>query len=154
MDCLSQLAAYAAVGMLLLLSLLVFASVVARYGFNRPIGFTDEVSGYLSVSLIFFGLAYTLKENGHIRVEIIVSRLSPRLTQTLQLILIIVGFAWAVPLAFGVWQLWFRYFDEEVKSWGGLQIPLWIPSLTLVIGAVLLLLQLVVEFLKSRRGKS
>jgi TRAP-type C4-dicarboxylate transport system permease small subunit len=151
-DLISKLAAYVAVLMLLLLTLLIFVSIIARSFFNNPLSFTEEVSAYLSVGIIALGLAHTLKEKGHIQVQIISSHFPSKLKRILDPILVIIGFAWAVPLAVGALQFWYRNWTEEVTSWGGLQIPVWIPSLVLPLGCFILLLQMVIEFRKSKRS--
>lgn len=133
----------------LLLCLMIMVSVIARYVFNRPFMYIDDIATYLLAGVIFLGLAYTLRDGGHIRVEIFVSRLKPRVRASLRLATAIIALAWVVPLLIGISDTWTRYFTENVRSIGLLQFPLWIPGLILVIGAALLLLQLIAEIGKE-----
>lgn len=47
--------------------ILVAGEIVYRTGFSRTLYVTDEYSGYLMTMVTFCGLAYTLRERGHIR---------------------------------------------------------------------------------------
>jgi len=132
-----------------ILCMLIFLSIFTRYVFNRPMGFTEELTGYLMVGIIFFGLAYTLRHGGHIRVSAIIDRLNPRMRATLGLIMTVVALGWAVPFLLGCLYVWRRHFAEKMLSYGMLEVPMWIPSLIMVIGAAFLLLQIVAEILKS-----
>jgi len=151
---LTQAAAYFSALMLMLLSTTIFVAVIMRYVFNRPLPFADEISSYLCVNIIFLGFAYTMKEKANIRVEFLTSRLRPKSARKLEMVVILVGFIWVIPLAIGTWKLWYRNYSEAVLSWGGLQLPLWVPSLMVFGGSVLLLFQLLVEFLKLKKEKS
>ena len=130
------------------LCLLIMASVVARYVFNRPFLYVDELASYLLATIVFLGLAYTLREGGHIRVEMIIDRLRRKTRTALTGITAILGVVWAYCLLMGVTGLWLRYFKGDVLGYGTLQAPLWVPALSLVIGGALLLLQVLAEICK------
>lgn len=48
---------------------LIIGEIVVRNIFNSTIYITQEYTAYFMVAITFFGLAYTLKERGHIRLE-------------------------------------------------------------------------------------
>lgn len=48
---------------------LVVAEIVLRNIFNSTLYITQEYTAYFMVAITFFGLAFTLKEKGHIRLE-------------------------------------------------------------------------------------
>lgn len=56
--------------------------VVMRYFFNNPTTWSAEVSRFALVYITFLGVAWVLKKEGHVKVDILTSRLSPR-TQAL-----------------------------------------------------------------------
>jgi len=132
-----------------LLCLTITSSVMARYVFNKPFMYIDDIASYLLIGVIFPGLAYTLREGGHIRVEVFVSRVKPQVRTSLQLATAIIALVWGVSLLIGAGNTWVRYLTDEVRSTGLLEFPLWIPGLMLVAGAALLLLQLVAEISKE-----
>ena len=66
-------------GLLMILMVLnVFYDVVMRYVFsNSSIGM-QELEWHLFATMFMFGIGYTLKQDGHVRVDIIFDRLSPK----------------------------------------------------------------------------
>ena len=58
-----------------LMVLLVFGNVVLRYGFNYGIIFSEEVSRFLFVWMVFLGSVLMLRDNGHLGVHTITKML-------------------------------------------------------------------------------
>ena len=54
---------------------LTAADVFLRYIFNRPISGAIELNENMLVMLVFFSIAYTAVQKGHVRVELLVARL-------------------------------------------------------------------------------
>jgi tripartite ATP-independent transporter DctM subunit len=79
---LSQIAAV----ILMLMMLITAADVLLRYVFNRPILGTVELTEFMMALLVFLALAYTQKEKGHVNVDLILSRVSPRFQSSLETI--------------------------------------------------------------------
>ena len=138
-----------AAGLIVGSSGLIVVAVVLRYVFSAPFKHTEELSSYLLVAIVFFGLAYTLKEGGHVRVELIMRMFRPRIRRIMARTTAIVGLVWAVELLVGVATVWYKFLVNGSESYGLLHAPLWIPVTPLVIGAVLLLLQLTVEIVRG-----
>lgn len=65
-------------GILALMMFLTFADVFLRYVFNRPITGSYELTEYMMVIVIGFGIAYCAVVKGHITIDIVVSRFSQR----------------------------------------------------------------------------
>jgi TRAP-type mannitol/chloroaromatic compound transport system permease small subunit len=63
---------------LLLLVANVFYDVVMRYLFNDVSIAMQELEWHLFSALILFGIAYALKADAHVRVDIVYERLGPR----------------------------------------------------------------------------
>lgn len=61
-----------------LMMLLVTFSVFLRYVISRPIEGSDEISGYIMLYGTFFGAAWLLKRDGHVRVGFIVDALNTK----------------------------------------------------------------------------
>ena len=57
---------------------LTTADVVARYVFNSPTMWADEMASYLLIAIVFLGLAQNLRTDGHIRIDVITNLLSSR----------------------------------------------------------------------------
>lgn len=64
--------------LLLAMALLTTAVVVLRYGFNTGSIMAQEAIIYLHGCVFMLGAAYTLKHDGHVRVDIFYRQFSPR----------------------------------------------------------------------------
>jgi len=66
-------------GVLNLIMLLnVFYDAIARYFFNTGSIALQEMEWHLFAMVFLFGIAYALKEDGHVRVDVLYDRFSPR----------------------------------------------------------------------------
>jgi len=61
----------------LVLVLALCFEVTARYAFNKPTIWSTELSTMLGATIIVLGLTYVSRHNGHVRIDIFYSRLSP-----------------------------------------------------------------------------
>ena len=60
------------------LVLVVFIDVVMRYLFNTSYVFTQELEWHLFAFIFLIGAGYTLRHDGHVRVDIIYQHLGPK----------------------------------------------------------------------------
>ena len=63
------------IGVFGMMVLLVFGNVVLRYGFNYGIIFSEEVSRFLFVWMVFLGSVLMLRDNGHLGVHTLTKKL-------------------------------------------------------------------------------
>jgi TRAP-type C4-dicarboxylate transport system permease small subunit len=66
------------VGIVAIMVAVVFAQVVARYGFNRSFGWADEIGRLAFVWSIFLGMAVAVRARGHIAIALLLDRLPRR----------------------------------------------------------------------------
>jgi TRAP-type mannitol/chloroaromatic compound transport system permease small subunit len=110
-DRFSDLMGWIAGGLNLLMLINVFYDSIMRYFFNRGSIALQEMEWHLFAMVFLFGIAYALKEDGHVRVDILYDRFSPRwkaivnIGGTLLLllplsVLVIEGSVWYVTEAF------------------------------------------------------
>ncbi|NQD79515.1 TRAP transporter small permease [Pseudomonas seleniipraecipitans] len=72
---LQRLLAVCMAACLSVMALLVFGNVVLRYVFNSGITWSEEMSRYLFVFMIFFGAALALIQHKHLAVDMLVEHL-------------------------------------------------------------------------------
>ncbi len=60
----------ALVGIVAIMVAVVFAQVVARYGFNRSFGWADEIGRLAFVWSVFLGVAVAVRARGHIAIRL------------------------------------------------------------------------------------
>jgi TRAP-type mannitol/chloroaromatic compound transport system permease small subunit len=77
-DRFSDLMGWIAGALNLLMLLNVFYDAIMRYFFSRGSIALQEMEWHLFAMVFLFGIAYALKEDGHVRVDVIYDRLSPR----------------------------------------------------------------------------
>lgn len=137
-----------AVGMILSM-LLGFADVVGTKFFDWPVPGTLEVTESTMVLIVFGALAYTQRQRGHIRVEILYNYCSPRAKSFMEIVTHGVAFAYFGLLAWqGVSELQYSWEIKEATM-GTVRFPLYPARFLLVAGTVLLLLQLIVDLVED-----
>ena len=67
------------VGILAVMMFFTVTDVCLRYFFNRPFASSFELTEFMMAILVAFGLAYTARLDGHIKVDILTSRLPKRI---------------------------------------------------------------------------
>lgn len=77
-DPLARIIRNVAAGILAAMMFLTAADVLLRYIFNRPISGSLEITEFMMVVLVGFGLAYCATSKGLMNVEILTLRISPR----------------------------------------------------------------------------
>ncbi|MEY4750133.1 MAG: hypothetical protein RIQ60_2347 [Pseudomonadota bacterium] len=65
-------------GLLLAMVVMVFGNVVLRYAFNSGILVSEELSRYCFVWLTFIGAISVMRDNGHLGMDSVVSKLGPQ----------------------------------------------------------------------------
>ena len=129
--------------------LLVVADVFMRYVMRRPLMVADEFSAYMLVALSYPGLAYTWREGGHVRIEILVRRLSPRVHDWVRLVGLILVFAFMLELDRGAWKMIVYARQMNLRSSTFFMFPLFWPQLTVFVGFVMLTLLVAVDVFRT-----
>lgn len=70
--------AYFAAVILVFLMSIVGTGIFSRYVLHSPIGWVNEMTEYLLVYLGFLPAAWVLKDEGHIKMDLVLNELSPR----------------------------------------------------------------------------
>ena len=141
------LAALAMIGVLLM----VLTSILGRLlDFHLP--GTDAYAGYSMAAAGFLALAHTLRKNEHIRVTLLIGRLTGGARRGLELwaltaaVLLAGLFAW-----FSLRLVWQSHQFNDMST-GNDATPLWIPQIAMAVGTVLLFVAFVDEWEQELRG--
>jgi TRAP-type C4-dicarboxylate transport system permease small subunit len=147
---------YAASGALAALCLAGVAAVMLAQAFMRSAGFlfrgADDIVAWLCAASAFFALGYTFRHGDLVRVSLLVNRLPPAQRRGAELAClgaaaVVVGYmAWAC--AKFVYESW--KFGELAQ--GLIQIPIWIPQLSVAIGTLVLEVAVLDELVAVLRG--
>ena len=98
---------------------------IMRYLFNRPIAGVFELNEVILVVCVFMGLTWCQIERGHIRVTILLMRLSPRIVVIMDTIIWVVAFAFVMTLAIQTSHDAVYAYSIKLFRWGKIQMPIW-----------------------------
>jgi len=137
-------------GVLMAIALVIsVGEIIFRSFLHSTLYVADEYTGYLMAMLTFMGLAYTLRERGHIRMMFLPHFIKGRAHVIFNMVCFTVGFLFCVGLT---WYTWEFFWDSVVNGSQSMQISetyLAIPEVFLPIGSFLMTLQFLAEFLKG-----
>lgn len=146
----SQLASVSAA----VLTIAMVYEVFARYLFDAPTVWAFDIAYMSNGALFLLGVAYVLREDAHIRIDILRNKFPRRVNAWIE------GIAFLVVLApfFGMlasialshtWRAWVRHEVETVSPWAPLMWPFY---LLISIGLIAFALQLAAEGLRAFAG--
>ncbi len=144
--------------------LAVCTDVVMRYFFNRPLIWVTEVIECLLLYITFLGSAWLLREEGHINVDVLVSRFNPKTKALLGIISSIIGLFVSLILTVYGFRLTFDYVVRNIYTPTVLEIPVSAIIVIIPVGSLMLFFQFVrrtaifvagffIEAAKQDRGK-
>jgi TRAP-type mannitol/chloroaromatic compound transport system permease small subunit len=99
---------------------------------------TDEIAGYILVLASTWGFAYTLRADAHVRIDVLLPHMSPRLRVAMDVVAQALMAVFACMFAWRCWILVVDSWETGIRSSTYLLTPLWIPQVILAIGFSLL----------------
>ncbi|MBJ7536113.1 TRAP transporter small permease [Marinomonas transparens] len=137
---------------IVIITLLLLAQIIGRFiGFIVPSA--EDFAGYALAASTFLGLAYTFREGGHIRVTLLIQRLSPLPRQIQEGVILALSFALLCFLSYScIYMVYESYIYNEV-SYGYIPVPLWIPQVPVAVGMIALNLAVLDALIMALRGK-
>ena len=132
------------------LMLLAVVSVGGRNFFNAPLpGYVDWIEQAMPL-IAFLGIAYTQRDGGHIRMDILVGKLNGRALWLAELITASIALILMIFLVWGSWEHFQRSFDFAAPMWSrdssiDIGLPLWPAKLLAPIAFSVLCLRLCIQ---------
>ena len=152
LDFLYDAAAWAAALCIVGVLAMVLTSILGRqFHFHLP--GTDAYAGYAMAAAGFLALAHTLKKGEHIRVTLIIGRLTGGTRRVLEMWSLSVAVLLSGLFAFYACRLVWQSHAFNDMSTSNDATPLWIPQLAMAVGTVLLCVALVDEWVLELRGR-
>jgi TRAP-type C4-dicarboxylate transport system permease small subunit len=156
-DRLSRLDGWLGAGCLVTLTALMLAEVLLRALSNvfpwvpADIPVAWEYSSYLMAATFTFGAAMTLRAGGHIRVTLVLARVSPATRRWMETVLAVLGVGFCGYLAWAMAYFTWRSFESGQTSVSSGTL-MWIPQIFVTFGVVLLTVQFVARFFQAALG--
>jgi len=137
---------------MVLLLIMVLLSIL-----GREMGFyvrgTDAYAGYFMAAAGFLALAHTLKRGDHIRVTLMINAVKGRFKKALEIWALVAAVALSGLFAYYSVKLSVNSFQFNDVSTGNDATPLWIPQISMGVGAVVLLIAFIDELVLEVLGK-
>ncbi|QEQ96182.1 TRAP transporter small permease [Neptunomonas concharum] len=136
-----------------LITLIITSQIVGRlFGFIVPSA--EDFSGYALAAATFFGLAYTFREGGHIRVTLVIQNWRPRFRYFQELCVLLFALLLVSFMSFySVHMVWESYVFEEVSS-GYVSVPIWMPQVPVALGVIVLNIAILDDVIAMLRRQS
>ncbi|WP_234265945.1 TRAP transporter small permease [Hydrogenophaga sp. NFH-34] len=131
---------------------MVLLSIVSRLvGWHVP--GTDAYAGYAMAGAGFLALAHTLKRNEHIRVTLVIGRLTGSARKGMEMWALSVAVLLSGLFAYYAARLaWQSHAFHDIST-GNDATPLWVPQLAMVAGTWVLFIAFVDEWVLEWRGQ-
>ena len=135
------------------MTLLISAQIAARF-MGVVIPSSEDFAGWLLSATIFFGLAYTFHEGGHIRVTMLLVRLGEAKRRYLEFFNLVTGLFISGYLAFYTFHTVYESYDFGDVTDTYLVVPLWMVQMPMAIGSLFLFIAMVDSFAEMLTGKT
>ncbi len=139
------------------LMMLAVISVTGRHSINQPLpGYVDWIEQAMPL-IAFMGVAYTQRNGGHIRMDILVSFLKGRSLWAVEFITAFLMLAVMLLLIWGSWAHFGRSFDFSAPLWSrdssmDIALPLWPAKLLAPVAFSVLALRLALQLVAYARA--
>lgn len=131
---------------------MVMLTILSRlFGFYAP--GTDAYAGYAMAGAGFMALASTFKKNEHIRVTLIIGKLTGAPRKIMEIITLLIAASISGFLAFYACRLVYDSYQYDDISTGIDATPMWIPQIVMAVGTVIFFIAFVDELIMEIRGQ-
>ena len=142
--------AVAAVFIVLIVVIIIVQIIGRELGFQ--IHGADDFTAWSVAASIFFALAHTFKKGAHIQVTLITERLRGRSAKVAAMISLFISVVAIGFLSLSAAHLLYDNYQYGDLAQGLLKIPMWVPTISLFLGAMLLFLAILDSFLAAIFG--
>jgi TRAP-type C4-dicarboxylate transport system permease small subunit len=152
LDFLYDAAGYLAAFFILAVFVVMIGGTVMRE-LGMKTGGQDDIVAWFSAAAAFLAMAHTFRHGDFVRVTLLLEGLGPRIRRAFEIGTLSVATAFTGYLAFWAIRFVFESWQFGEMPTGLIAIPTWIPQLSFVVGAALLLAAVVDELVRVLRGE-
>ncbi len=132
--------------LLAVITLFILVEIIARRFFNYGFHFILEVNTYMLAAAWFLSAAYTLRTDGHIRVNILTGIVKSDLAiRILDIVATVIGLLICIVFFQAVFQIFWDSYTLKRVSYSALRAPLYIPQFFIMFGMGVMLLQMIMR---------
>jgi len=137
----------AGIGVVMIFCITV-AEIITRKILGQSLLWSTEVQLFTIASISFVGIAYTLREEGHVRMTLIYSRMSPQTQRVMDFIVTLFALLWTGFFFYASYLRMTRALANDESTAGIIDIPFWMGMLWMVVGSILLAMVLLSRLIK------
>ncbi|ASM74826.1 MULTISPECIES: TRAP transporter small permease [Roseobacteraceae] len=138
--------------LILVIFVQIVVAVIRRYLFDSPLQWSDEMIGYLLVTLIMLGSAEALRRGDHIAIDLVSAQLRPGTARVQMAAANLSVMAFAIIVGLSIWDSITFAHSFGSYSVGYIEIATWIPQVPVVLGMALLFLTAALGLYRIFRG--
>jgi len=133
------------------ISCVVIVDVFLRYVFNDPFIWSLEFNEWMLLLVFAFGIPECTRQNGHIRMELLVANLSPRLQAVLDTVYVVCAIGLFFLLGRHGWEEFlYAYNLDRITEY--VELPIWLHHLLIVGMCAILIVYFVLRFVATLLG--
>lgn len=148
---------YRGSGLLAGFFLVAIAALTAAQIVGRSLGFAaysfDDFAGFCLAATSFLGLAWTLRENEHIRMTLALHHLRGRTRRVLEVVCLAVAALLVGLFAWYCCDMTLTSYQLHDVSQGLVPVALWIPQSAMALGLVVLLVAVIDDLVAALRSR-
>jgi TRAP-type C4-dicarboxylate transport system permease small subunit len=129
--------------LLLGLTFIVGADITLRYLFNRPLGWVKEVSEYILVGLGFLVAAWILKDDGHVKMDLVLNKVGSRVQTMMNIITSVISTIIVLTMTWFALRVIVDFYRTKLVAPSVLEPPKWILLTPIFVGCLLLAIQFI-----------
>ena len=143
--------ALAGAGSIVAIGLLIVSQVTGRE-LGILVKGADDLTAWSVVAAGFLPLAYTYRQNRHIRVTVLVEQVAGSRRRLLEMLILLVSLFLASYMAYSAFDMIRDSFRFEELSQNLIVIPIWIPQSPMAVGALLFAIAIMDDLVVSLLG--
>jgi C4-dicarboxylate transporter, DctQ subunit len=128
---------------LLGLTFIVGADITLRYLFLRPLGWVKEISEYILVVLGFLVAAWILKDDGHVKMDLVLTKVSPRTQAMMNIITSAISTIVVFVITWFSVRVTVQFYQTKLVTPSVLEPQKWILIIPIFVGCLLLIVQFI-----------
>ena len=147
---------YAASGALAAVCLAGIAAVMLAQAGMREFGYllrgADDIVAWLCAASAFLALGHTFRRGELVRVGIVIDHLPPRLRRAIAFVALLIAALFTGYMLYAVARFVYESWQFKEVAQGLIQIPIWIPQTSFLVGALILFIAVIDELAVMLRG--
>lgn len=125
------------------LTFIVGTDITLRYVFLRPLGWVKEVSEYILVALGFLVAAWILKDDSHVKMDLLLNKVSPKVRTLMNIVTSILSTVIVLIVAWFSLRVMAEFYRTKLVTPSVMEPPKWVLLIPIFVGCLLLAIQFI-----------